>query len=167
MNQTVYELTTKEALRSLLADYARGVDRLDGALLASIWTHDATVDMGYFAGSACEYVAFLLESFAGVSEYTHLMCGDHFHLDGDEAYGETRTLGLVKVMDELAVVAGRYLDRFRNTSSGWKISERRFVSDIANMVSAAELSMPGFGNLRFGTHDMRDPSYEWMRGKLE
>ena len=58
MTDRATEYLDREEIRDLSRRYMRGLDRLDLDLLGSVFADDATVDYGFFQGSARDFVDF-------------------------------------------------------------------------------------------------------------
>ncbi len=145
-----------EAALSRLVDlYARAVDRGDMALLASLFTPDATLDFGaMFSGGRDDFVAMIGASMAGMRTH-HFMGNRLYAVNGDEGEGEiysinTHVLG-TKDGGRDYIGAGRYLDRYRRTPGGWRFAHRTRVIDWTNA------GLPGAGMI-VGGKGGDDPS---------
>ena len=86
-----------EALETLLAKqeiyepscrYARGLDRLDRALLASVFAKDAYCEYGFYDGPYEAFVDFAMNALGGHVANQHLLGNVLIEVEGDEAFGE-------------------------------------------------------------------------------
>ncbi|SFR90162.1 nuclear transport factor 2 family protein [Sphingomonas jatrophae] len=129
-------LEDEAALSRLVDLYARAVDRGDAALLASLFTDDATLEFGaMFSGGRDAFVAMIAASTAGMVTH-HFMGNRLYALDSDEAEGEIYSINthVIPVGEGTRdyIAAGRYLDRYRRTADGWRFVHRTRVIDWAN-----------------------------------
>ena len=132
----------REEIRELSRRYMRGLDRLDKPLLQSVFAEDATVDYGFFQGSARDFVDF---AHGVLSEHlaNHHMLGQMMvDVRGDEAVGEIYFQAFHRIVadgDEKDLfIAGRYLDRYAKRDGAWRISFRSEVNDWARTDPAAD-----------------------------
>lgn len=129
----VEEAITKQALHDLVMTYARGVDRGDEKLLASVFHPDAEVITGVLDAKA---PIFARDIVAGVrSAYRsafHSVANEYYEVSGDHAAGEcyvvAHTLSAGDDPQE-TLTGGRYLDRYEKRDGAWKIAHRTFVCD--------------------------------------
>jgi ketosteroid isomerase-like protein len=122
------------ALSRIVDLYARAVDRCDLALLRSLYADDAIHDHGeMFCGGPDAFVTFIDRSMRGMRTH-HFMGNRLFVVRGDAAEGETYAVNS-HVIDAGGpdareyIAGGRYLDRFRRTAEGWRITYRTRVID--------------------------------------
>lgn len=125
----------RHAIHDLIMLQARAIDRGDEALLADLWHPGATVDIGFFAGSAEEFAPFIMSATAAMQRMSHTVSNEFIEVRGDEAVAESYVLALTTFEEEVErsideITAGRYLDRFAQRDGVWKFTERRFVKDF-------------------------------------
>jgi hypothetical protein len=161
----------RNVLHDLIMLQARALDRADAELLGSLWHPGATVDLGFFAGTAEEFCPFILNATAGMQRMSHTVANEFVELRGEEAVAESYVLAFTtfeeqggedtagQAVDE--ITAGRYLDRFARRDGVWKFTERRFVKDFS-MRQPAKVESPedmsAQLNLR-GQRSTQDPLY--------
>lgn len=141
-------LEDEAALSRLVDLYARAVDRDDMALLAALFTPDATLDFGaIYSGGRDDFVAMIGASMAGMRTH-HFMGNRLYAVNGDEGEGEIYSINTHVLRTEEGerdyIGAGRYLDRYRRTPAGWRFIHRTRVIDWTNE------GMPGAGVIRGG-----------------
>lgn len=125
------------AALSRLADlYARAVDRGDHALLASLYTADSTHDFGaMFSGGLKAFLDFIVAGLATMRTH-HFMGNRLYAIEGDQAEGEIYSINSHVIAAPAGprdyIAGGRYLDRYRRTPAGWRISHRTRVIDWAH-----------------------------------
>lgn len=127
------EYEDREAIRDLSRRYMRGLDRLDLELLASVFANDATVDYGFFQGSAREFVEFAHQALKDHLANHHMIGQMLVDVDGDEAVGEIYFQAFHRIVEngeeKDLFIAGRYVDRYTRQSGAWKILFRSEVND--------------------------------------
>jgi len=123
----------KAALHDLVCTYARGVDRGDAALLASVFHADADVVTGIIDGKAPDYARDIVTMVRTNLKCTfHAVSNEYFEVAGDRAWGECYVLAHLITLAEPAaetLTGGRYLDRFERRDGTWKIAHRTWVQD--------------------------------------
>lgn len=127
------ETLSRQAIAETLARYARGVDRVDVALLKSAYWPEAVDDHGTFNGPAMEFADYLGRSLHHFLQTVHAIGNVHIQFDGDRARVESYVSGFYEVEAGAAVhqifQGGRYLDAFERRGGEWRIIHRRFVMD--------------------------------------
>jgi hypothetical protein len=166
---SVDEAIAKQALHDLICTYARGVDRADEALLASVFHPDAEVLTGVIDGAGPAYARDIAAMVRGNLKSTfHSMANEYFEVADDRAVGETYVIAhMITAADpaEETITGGRYLDRFERRDGVWKIAHRSFVHDwsMTQPVSMEETGMYESLTLR-GGYTPNDPSVAFWRG---
>jgi len=156
----------EKQIRDVLHCYCRGVDRLDDALLESVYWPDATDSHGIFSGSAAEFrawvIPFLREAYGGT---LHMLGQSDIRLTGSSATAETYFMAQhwgPPDPDRYFVehVTGRYLDRFEQRGGCWRIASRVLLMENATR----QTGHTGFDLDRsqfiWGSRDHEDPSYQ-------
>ena len=167
--QLLQELAAKQAIAELSATYMRGLDRLDPALVASVFHDDARVNYGFFAGAAREFADFAMGALKDHLANHHMLGQILIELDGDRATGEIYFQAFHRVVtngaEEDLFIAGRYLDRYERRGGVWKMSFRAEVNDWARTEPAAD---GYFRATPSGLRGARKPAdYSYRRGDLE
>lgn len=120
----------KAEIHDLCMAYARGVDRADEALLASIFTEDSTVISGVVNGSgktfARDITAFVSQN---LEMCFHSVANEWVDVRGDEAVGEHYALAQMVQAGTEVLTGGRYIDRYVKRDGKWLILSRTFVAD--------------------------------------
>jgi hypothetical protein len=126
-------LLDKAECTELVHKVARAIDRRDAALLATLFHPDATDDHGMFAGSATDFIAWVMPVLATMKRTQHVIGQVLVELDGDRASSESYFIAHHALAgpdgDIFMIAAGRYLDRFERRDGVWKISHRHAVYD--------------------------------------
>ncbi len=117
-------------IHDLLMAYARGVDRADEALLASIFTDDSTVISGVVNGPGAAFArditAFVREN---LEMCFHSVANEWIDVRGDEAVGEHYVIAQMVQAGTEVLTGGRYIDRYVRRNGRWLIQSRTFVAD--------------------------------------
>lgn len=121
---------SRDAIRTLLSGYCRGVDRADPELLASLFWEDATVISGVINGPAPAFAQ-------GIAAYVstnldacfHSVANEWIELSGDHGVGEVYVLAHTRGAGQETLTGGRYIDRYERRVGTWRIASRVFVCD--------------------------------------
>lgn len=163
------ELAAKQAISELSSRYMRGLDRLDRALLASVFHDDASVNYGFFKGSARDFVEFAHGALVGHRANHHLIGQVLVELAGDAATGEVYFQAFHRIVEGGAekdlFISGRYVDRYERRGGVWKIAFRAEVNDWARTEPAADDFFRATPSSLRGARGQDDPSNQ--REKLE
>ncbi|MGH8240516.1 MAG: nuclear transport factor 2 family protein [Steroidobacteraceae bacterium] len=91
-------MLARDAIREVLACYARGIDRADGTLLKSCYFDDAIEEHGSsFTGRAHDYVDAAIPKVRTMGVMQHLLGNSYTELDGERAYVETYVWTFLRV----------------------------------------------------------------------
>jgi hypothetical protein len=131
---TLEQVADQLALQRLVIDYAYAIDERDFDALDRIFTPDAYIDyraMGGIDGPYSKVKPWLAQALGNFPGYMHLTGNHSIDVNGDEATGK---LACFNPMVLPAAAEGEpghtmffglwYLDRYRRTAEGWRISER-------------------------------------------
>jgi len=130
----IEEQLAKQACIELVYKLARGLDRMDEALLRSLFHDDATDDHGSFKGSAGDFVDWAFGLLRNMERTQHLIGNVLIAVNGDKAAGESYFVANHDMHDAEGkpvrmIASGRYLDSFERRGGVWKISHRHAVYD--------------------------------------
>jgi SnoaL-like domain len=128
-------LVADRDIRSVLAMYCRGIDRVDLTLVRACYHHDAIDDHGRYRGDVDGLIEWLAPTLARFDRTMHFLGTCNVEIRGDVAAAETYAVAYhrgVNPAGQLAdhIVGLRYLDRFerRSVESGdeptWRIARR-------------------------------------------
>ena len=163
MADDVQTLLDKQAIMELSYRYSRACDRLDEALLATVYWPDGTDDQGIFSGSAPDYVRWVIDYLSGWVASHHDNTNILIDLDGDQACGEVHWTGYYQLEidgvshDNLAV--GRYIDRYERRDGEWRILHRTCVSDWSRLQPTVNDLRNNPDQRLVGRRDRTDPVY--------
>ena len=156
-------LKAVEAVRDAVMRFARGLDRMDHALMASAFHADATVDLGaIFVGPVAQFLDVTMVHQARQRDVQHMVGNMLVRVDGAHATAESYELARHKspVNGEMVdlVLAMRTLDRFERRGGEWRIVHRRKLVDWARALQGQDLVLEK-SPLARGVRDANDPSY--------
>jgi hypothetical protein len=160
LREELRELRDRQEIHDCVLRYARGLDRHDEEVLASVFHDDALDHHGDFIGTRDEFVPWanaLHEE--GWAAHTHFMANHRVEIEGDVAHSETYVLFVLRRKDDsrIDLGGGRYIDRLERRNGEWRIGARELVVDWR-----AEADPSAYGRARTyptGTWDRDDPSY--------
>jgi hypothetical protein len=117
--QDIYELSCK---------YMRGLDRLDGELLRSVFHDDAWCEYGFSNESPVAFIDFAINALGDHVANHHKIGNVLIEVEGDEAFGEVYFTAYHKMPSDNGfddvIIAGRYLDRYQKRDGEWKFAYR-------------------------------------------
>jgi hypothetical protein len=163
-------MLARDAIREILARYARAIDRADGPLLKSCYFDNALEEHGSsFSGRAHDYVDAAIPKVQKMGVMQHLLGNSYIELDGDRAYVETYIWTFLRMERDGrgwdTFTGGRLHDKFERRNGEWKIAHRRTVFDWNRDTPANEgwclgYMDPSAPGMRRGRKDTTDPTYE-------
>jgi len=169
MTDALAELTARARIHDAIVRNARGVDRLDRALILSTFHPDAIDDHGAFKGSPEAFADWVIARNAGVVHSSnHVLANQTIVLDGETARVETYFTSY-QLFDRdggqhRSISCGRYLDRFEARDGDWRIADRLTVVDWRWSEAVAEAAPAAVAGLAVGVRDPSDPSYAFFTG---
>ena len=136
MSMTIEDYLAKQEIYELCCKYMRGLDRLDKALLLSVFWNDAWCDYGFTQGPAHEFADFCMEALGTHNANHHMIGNVLIDVNGDEAFGEVYFNAYHKIAAgnafEDVIIAGRYLDRYERRDDQWKFTYRSERVDFSH-----------------------------------
>ena len=158
-------LTSRMDILDCIHRIARGVDRLDRALVLSGYHDDALDDHATFVGGPGGFVDYFFDLHRKAHKSTaHIICNHVCEIDGDIAHAETY---FIFASENTAgapyqLAGGRYIDKFERRNGRWAIAIRKCVTTW-NTTPDSEVSkfMAGaFALVGHNSRDKEDLSYE-------
>ena len=135
-------LVTEAAIRRVVAQYCRGIDRLDLELVRACYHADAVDVHGSFSGTVDEYLAWvgrLLEKYDATAHYVANQLVEIADDDPDRARVETYGVAVHRAASggpHLNLTTGfRFVDRFERRGGEWRIAHRVAVTDWSRRVA--------------------------------
>jgi hypothetical protein len=179
-------LEDRQRIADLIADYCRGVDRCDDALLRSTYWPDAIDNHGVSDSPAMEFCDRVIPILKETCLATmHLVANSRVELAGDQAYGETyvvayhvlksgacldRFMGAEPAEAVRAAFPGgaadapfeynagaRFLDRFERRGDEWRFAHRQVVFEWSQAHPADRAFR--LNSRIHGRKDPSDPAY--------
>lgn len=136
MSDRIEQYLAKQEIYELICKYMRGLDRLDEALLTSLFHDDAWCDYGFTKGSGHEFAKFCMQALQGHVANHHMIGNVLIDIEGDEAFGEVYFNAYHKIQGEDGfedvIIAGRYLDRYEKRNGVWKFAYRSEIVDFSH-----------------------------------
>jgi hypothetical protein len=136
MDAITKELTAlldRGKIRNCIVRLARGEDRRGAELIRASFWPDATIDLGVFAGSFDEYLAWVVPGSPAIPVTQHVLGQSVIEHSGDTALVETHVTAYHRVTaedgDRDTVIGGRYLDRLDKRGVQWRIGQRTMIYD--------------------------------------
>lgn len=167
LDRKLREMVDRQEIFQLLLRYARGLDRMDRALIRDCYWDDAIDDHHGFIGDPDSFIDWAFEYNIAVSEVQHHGLSNHYcEIDGDNASSETYYTfigGNIEPPHLLSI--GRYIDHFQRRDGVWKMANRVTVIEknyelpehaADAMIRAGDTSQ---GPLLPATRDRSDLSY--------
>jgi len=160
-------VTDRAEIKDLLIAYARGIDRFDRELLASVFHPDATDDHGVFRGTAADFVDWVFQFQQDTVFTQHCITNEFIELDGDVAWCEsyytarTQTTAAAGKPSEFITASGRYVDRMERRDGRWRIADRRVILNSRRITPVEEGPIAGVDAALFppSRRDRQDISY--------
>lgn len=129
------ELSDRFEIQDLCYRYAEIIDAKDfDALRTDVFTADAHIDYSVFGGSVGnleDTISFLKQALTPelFPAHQHLNANIQIRLDGDTATGRVmcfnpQEMVLAEGQSQLFMLGLWYVDKYRRTSDGWRMSER-------------------------------------------
>ncbi len=127
------EMLDHYAIEKVLIRYARALDEKDFDALDDCFTPDAQIDYsaaGGIKGAYPEIKAWLAQVLVGMPEMQHFTTNVQIAFKGDDAIGKSYTLNVNGMRDKSGdlkhmIVGAEYIDSYRRTPKGWRITNRR------------------------------------------
>lgn len=164
----IRDTVATQKITAIIYRLARGLDRVDKALLASCFHDGATDDHGIFKGPATEFCDWVIEQLGNYERTQHFISNINIIVDGDKAATESYFFAHHVVPSDNGkkdvIAAGRYLDRFEKRNGQWRIVHRKALYDW----SRVEETKDGWTNppmseiLTRGIQGPKDLSYDFL-----
>ena len=126
-------LLDREKIRDCIARLARGEDRRDAGLIGESFWPEASIDLGMFAGSFDEYLAWVVPGSRAIPVTQHVLGQTVIEYGRSTALAETHVTAYHRLVaddgDRDTVIGGRYLDRMDKRGAQWRIGQRTMLYD--------------------------------------
>jgi hypothetical protein len=178
----------RQEIEQILKLYCRAIDRVDVALLKSIYHPDATDDHGAFSGNAHEFADYITTSMrASIIDGMHTVTHCTIDVDGNfatseayywayqlvpggaenvraffgDTYADAQEAAGTTAQNHDYYCGGRYIDLFEKRAGVWKILRRKITNEWNDIRPNARITAEGHVahfNLP-GRRDRQDPVY--------
>lgn len=154
-------LADEAELRALSATYARGLDRQDRDLVRCVFADDATTHYGAFRGGPDEMADMAMRALSAYQATQHILGQINLTIEGETASGEVYFQAFHQHATEGfdRFICGRYIDRYRRTPEGWRMTHRTEVVDWTRTEPSASEYFEKRPETVRGTRDSTDLSY--------
>ena len=154
-------LIDESELRALAATYMRGLDRLDEALVRSVFADAATTHYGSFTGGPDEMAAMAMRALSAYRTTQHQLGQINLRIDGDTASGEVYFQAFHQHATDGfdRFICGRYIDRYARRGDRWLMTHRTEVVDWTRTEPIADEYFALRPHTVRGTRDRSDLSY--------
>lgn len=140
MSGTLDTLLAKQAIGEVLYRYCHAVDRIDPVLGAMIWHEDGVAHYdGIFEGTGAEFIDWVFEQHRNCDATSHQLTNMLIEVDDDRASSESYVTACIRTSGVDVVVRGRYIDSWSCRAGQWRIDDRRYASDITQVVPVRDL----------------------------
>ena len=187
---SLQKIADELAIRNVLGTYCRAIDRLDLAMLKTVYHPDGIDDHGVFAGNAHEFADMIIKRMGASTEYGfHTVSHSTIEVKGNFAMAETYYSGYHRIAggkaaadfmgpgyaaarakegtlghDHEYTCGGRYIDLFEKRSGVWRILHRRITNEWGR--TAPTMIDWTAGEVRHfnlpGKRDRSDPYYDLL-----
>lgn len=155
-------LEDRTAILDCVMNQARGHDRHDVELMASVYFADGVDEHGPVVKSGGEYGDWANEVHSKVFEdHLHNVTTHTCEIDGDEAHCESYVIGAMRAKGgkTVSLMGGRYLDRLERRDGVWRIAVRRCTVEWMMHGDSSVLASGAVRGFLKGTWDRSDLSY--------
>lgn len=152
-----------EAIKRVLYNYCRGLDRMDKDLAYSVFTPSANANYyGIYEGSGHGFVDWVWGAHNAMARHSHQLSNILIDIDGNSAVSEayvTVTLWTAGEQPLELVARGRYLDSWAYNGEAWQITDRIHVVDTQSANGQPVVD----GVAAEYARDLSDPSWELFK----
>lgn len=129
---SLQEISDRLEIQDMLYHYADIIDRQAVDELLDVFSEDAHIDYSAFGGTVgdrASTLAFLKEALPAFSNTQHLNANIQIKVDGDSASGRVMCFNPMEMpvgeSSEVFMLGLWYVDEYRRTERGWRISSRK------------------------------------------
>jgi hypothetical protein len=173
--RVIDEMRSRQQIADLCHLYCRALDRVDEALLRSVFHPDSTHHHDLFQGPSAEFCGYAIELLKTLDRTQHLLGNILIEFSGDVATAESYFLAYHRVaagtrgpgmfanhdlsIAEDVYVGGRYVDRFERRDGIWKIAHRTGIHEWETWQAASDRHFPVMEDGGKGHRDGTDIVY--------
>jgi hypothetical protein len=158
----IQELSDRQEIYDCLMRYCRAIDRVDRALLETVYHPGAVDDHGDYVGPATGFIDWVMAAQPKDHHRSQHMILNHYcELEGDVAFAES--YWLVRTVNTAGpphtTASGRYVDQFEKRDGRWAVVSRICLIDILDehFDPKGEFRDGPYGK---STRDRNDTSYK-------
>jgi hypothetical protein len=129
LHPEIQALLDKQAITEQLIRYCRGVDRLDRALLESVYWPEAVDYHGAFTGGVTAFIDYVFDLLKDATTQHSLGNVLIEFIDETHARAESYVEAYHEMGDHVEVVHGRYIDLWEKRGADWRIRDRIVAID--------------------------------------
>jgi hypothetical protein len=142
MDARLKRLFDEAAIRDVMASYARGIDRMDRALIEGAYWPDGYDRHAHFGGTPAEFTDWVMGLLADDSASSHLLGQSLVRFEGNQAAVETyyfaRHVRMEDGVEKVLLANCRYADLFEERGGEWRILTREVIVDWGQIVPMGE-----------------------------
>ncbi|MDG2002197.1 MAG: nuclear transport factor 2 family protein [Novosphingobium sp.] len=165
MDAELQEMLDQFRIRKVLAEYCRGSDRADEALMRSVYAEDSWDDHGIVQADGAEFSRVMCQMVVDTTDtMSHTLGQSLITVDGDEAGAETYFIAVA--LDGEAdgkpccnQLGGRFVDKLVREAGEWKVKHRVVMRDWSVAIPVTT-DWESSKTLRPGERSGADHSYE-------
>jgi len=161
-NNLLDELIAKESIRNVIYKYCRSMDRIDKEMGYEVFSPECQVDYGiWFKGTGYGFIDWVSDFHSSkILATSHRVSNSMIQINGDKAGSETYVHVILRSKNNDGRLQeqagyGRYIDEWALSGGEWKITQRKYVTDISDI---RDITNDG-GQTGDGSRDKTDPSY--------
>ena len=164
-NAVIADLLAEREISEQLLNYCRGIDRLDRALLASVWHASGTADYGNVGEKkpVQNVIEELIQKYTPFAFHHHNVMHPLLRIEGDKAVSETSVIAILRtnseeegqLRDEHQRI--RFLDQWSRRAGRWALDHRIVVlttiweqspvSGVTGTLTKRDHTDPGYAHL--------------------
>ena len=152
------ELVDRHEIHQVMLRYARGLDRLDRAMVRSCYWDDAIEDHGSYVGRPDDFIDWADQMTLAHTTTQHAILNHYCELDGDNGYAETYyQFTAPRAEPPHFVSTGRYIDHFQKRG-GQNGPEWRIANRVCIVESKLDVPEAAFAKLMPPDYSAEEPS---------
>ncbi|WP_156296552.1 nuclear transport factor 2 family protein [Mycobacterium paragordonae] len=162
LHQRLRHIEDRMAILDCVMNQARGHDRHDADLMASVYSEDGVDEHGPVVNTGPEYGKWANNVHSKVFEdHLHNITTHTCEINGDEAHAESYVIGAMRAKGGkvMSLMGGRYLDRLERRDGVWKIALRRCTVEWMTTCDSSVMTSGAIDGFVKGKWDRTDPSY--------
>lgn len=162
LRRRLQHIEDRMAILDCVMNQARGHDRHDADLMASVYFEDGVDEHGPVVNFGPDYGSWANAAHSKVFEdHLHNITTHTCEINGDEAHAESYVIGAMRAKGGkvVSLMGGRYLDRLERRNGVWKIALRRCTVEWMMAGDSSVMASGAVQGFIKGQWDRKDPSY--------